>query len=294
MNYLIYQAYGSPAVFTELLFSVLSLLRVTPRGDGMKVLIYTDNRAALEQVLSKDAPVLYEQIDAAQWREWRGDIDFVHRAKLKVLEHAAAHYSGNLLYMDTDTVFTQDPTPLFAQIEAGHPVFHISEGTLSQGNVLNRKIYRRLRGQTFRVGARSFTVPAETMMYNAGMAGFRSRDAGGISEILAVTEALYRFYPKHVMEQLAFSLELPKLGTVVEGAAYVVHYWNIKAEVRPLLDTFFEKYRALPAEELAQLTSRLDFAAAAQSKLAYYSQPGWQRTLSKLVGKQWRMPPMEV
>ncbi|SHK29921.1 hypothetical protein [Hymenobacter psychrotolerans] len=294
MNYIIYQAYGSPIVFTELLFSILSLLRVTPRTDEIRVLVYTDNPVAIEKVLGPDAPILYQLVAAAQWQEWRGIIDFVHRAKLKVLEHAAAHYPGNLLYVDTDTVFTQDSAQLFAQIEAGRPVFHVSEGTLRGGNVLNRKIYRRLRGQQFNANGRSFTVPADTMMYNAGMAGFRSRDAQVISDIIAVTEALYRYYPKHVMEQLAFSLELPKLGTVVEGEAYVVHYWNIKAEVRPMLEAFFAKYQGRPAKELANLTTRLDFAAASQSKLEYYSLAGWQRALRKLMGKQWQMPQMGI
>lgn len=294
MNYLIYQAYGSPIVFTELLFSVLSLLRVTPLTNKLQVLVYTDNPAAIEQVLGQEAPVLYQLVEAAQWQEWRGTIDFVHRAKLKVLEHAAAHYPGNLLYADTDTVFTQDPAPLFAQIEAGRPVFHVSEGTLSGGNVLNRKIHRRLRGQQFTADGRSFSVPADTMMYNAGMVGFRSRDAQVISTILAVTEALYRYYPRHVMEQLAFSLELPALGPVVEGAAYAVHYWNIKAEVRPILEAFLTKYQGRPAQELAELTARLDFAAAAQSKLEYYSLAGWQRALRKLTGRRWQMPLMDA
>jgi hypothetical protein len=214
-NFLIYQAYGSPDILNEALFSILSYLR---QPAGATILVYTDNEAHFRAVLGELASVAYIRIEPAQWREWRGEIDFVHRVKIKVLQHAAAHYEGQLLYADTDTVFTQPLAEVFAGLTHHDRFMHVSEGRLGDGNPLNRKINRAL--QQGRALASPIISP-ETRMYNAGVLGLRSTDAPLLAEVLAFTEELYRRYPKHVMEQLAFSAVWARSGPVREAAPWV-------------------------------------------------------------------------
>jgi hypothetical protein len=141
-DYLLYQAYGSPAILHEALLSILSYLR---QPAGATVLVYTDNPAHFRAVLGEVAAVEYVPIEPAQWQAWRGEIDFVHRVKIKVLQHAAAHYVGNLLYVDTDTIFLKSPADIFAALGRGEHFMHVAEGRLGDGNPLNRKINRALR-----------------------------------------------------------------------------------------------------------------------------------------------------
>ena len=81
-NYLIYQAYGNPDILNEALFSIISYLR---QPISATVIVYTDNPAHFRAVLGEMAGVAYIFIYSKKWREWRGEINFVHQVKIKVL-----------------------------------------------------------------------------------------------------------------------------------------------------------------------------------------------------------------
>ena len=286
-NYLIYQAYGSLAILDEALFSILSYLR---QPAAATVLVYTDNAAYFQAVLGEASAVEYVPIEPEQWQAWRGDIAFVHRVKIEVLRHAAAHYPGQLLYVDTDTVFLQSPTAIFAALAQGERFMHLAEGRLSDGNALNRKLNRALRPLAGHLPSTVVIVPA-TRMYNAGVLGLRSTDAALLNEVLALTEQLYRYYPKHVMEQLAFSVIWAREGTVREATPWVYHYWNLK-EIRPALHTLFT---ATPPRSLADWQAqagRLDVPALAEGKAAFRQLPGWRRAVQRWLGRAWQLPAM--
>ncbi len=285
-DFLLYQAYGDPAILNEALFSIFSYLK---QGGGATVLVYTDNPGHFQAVLGEANAVQYIQIEAAQWQEWRGEIDFVHRVKIKVLQHAAAHYAGNLLYVDTDTVFLRPPTEIFAALSNGERFMHVGEGRLRDGNPLNRKINRALQQDAGRTALAGGPIAPDTRMYNAGTLGLRSTDAPLLAEVLALTEQLHRLYPKHVMEQLAFSVVLARAGVVREAAPWVCHYWNLK-EIRPVLGALFA---AEGPQTLAAWQTRagaLDVPALAGEKARFRQRPGWQRAVLRWVGKGWQLP----
>lgn len=289
LNYLIYQAYGAGDILNEALFSVLSFLRQEERA-ATQVIIYTDNSAHFQAVL-RDVPGLhYEAVAPAQWREWRGDIDFVHRVKIKVLQHAAANYSGNFLYLDTDTVFQASPTPIFAALATGERFMHVSEGSLGGGNELSRKINRALQQPGAQAALPGGPIAPATTMYNAGALGLRSTDAPLLAEVLRLTEALYRLYPKHVMEQLAFSAVWQRAGGVREAAPWVYHYWDLK-EIRPVLGELFAPAHRSLAEWQAR-AAPLDIAAHGAGKAAFRRHPGWRRALLRGLGRAWQLPPV--
>ncbi len=284
-NYLIYQAYGNPDILNEALFSILSYLR---QPAGATVLVYTDNPAHFRAVLGEAASIAYVPIEPAQWRAWRGDIDFVHRVKIMVLQHAAAHYAGNLLYADTDTVFTQSPAEIFDLISQGQHFMHLSEGRLNDGNSLNRKINRVLQAGATPALVGGPISPA-TCMYNAGVLGLRSTDAPLLVQVLALTEQLHRLYPKHVMEQLAFSVVWARQGPVREAAPWVYHYWDLK-EIRPALA---ELLAPRPGQSLAAWQARaatLNLPPLAEAKARFRALPGWQRAVQRWLGRGWQLP----
>ena len=284
-NYLIYQAYGSPDILNEALLSILSYLRQPAEAT---VLVYTDNPAHFQAVLGDAAGVTYVFIEPAQWRAWRGEIDFVHRVKIKVLQHAAAHYAGQLLYVDTDTIFTQSVAPVFAALAQGERFMHVSEGQLGDGNSLNRKINRVLQRADRPVLAGETIGPA-TRMYNAGVLGLRSLDAPLLAEVLALTEQLYRLYPKHVMEQLAFSVVWAQAGPVREAAPWVYHYWNLK-EIRPVLAQLFAPRAGATLADWQARAASLDVPSLAEGKAQFRALPGWRRAVQRWLGRAWQLP----
>lgn len=287
-SHLIYQAYGNPDIRNEALFSILSYLRHADEN-AAQVLVYTDEPAHFQAVLGEGLPIHYVPIEPAQWREWRGEIDFVHRVKIKVLQHALAHYPGHLLYADTDTIFLKPPTALFAALARQERVLHLDEGRLHDGNPLNRKINRALTRDAGRTALPGGPIDPATRMYNAGVLGLCSADAPLLDEVLALTEALYRLYPKHVMEQLAFSVVCARRGPVREAAPWVYHYWNLK-EIRPALGQLFAPAGPRPLADWQARAARLDVPALTESKARFRQHPGWQRAILRWLGREWRLP----
>ncbi|MGI4740276.1 MAG: hypothetical protein ACRYG7_34320 [Janthinobacterium lividum] len=286
-DYLLYQAYGSPDVLHEALLSILSYLR---QPAGATVLVYTDQPAYLHAVLGEVAAVEYVPIEPAQWQAWRGEIDFVHRVKIKVLQHAATHYTGNLLYADTDTIWLQSPAAIFAALGRGERFMHVAEGRLGDGNPLNRKINHALRPVPGQAPlADGAAIGPATRMYNAGVLGLRSTDAPLLATVLALTEQLYRRYPKHVMEQLAFSVLWAQAGPVREAAPWVYHYWNLK-EIRPVLAALFALPPSRSLADWQARAARLDVPALAESKAQFRALPGWRRALRRWLGRGWQLP----
>ncbi|AYA37280.1 hypothetical protein D3Y59_09580 [Hymenobacter oligotrophus] len=292
MNYLIYLAHGPAELRSEALYSLLSYFRAAPVAPA-QVLIYTDAPEAFRQVLGERPGVLYPSVMEAEWRAWRGSANMVYLLKIGVLEHAAAHYPGNLLFVDTDTIWQRDPTPIFEQIGQGARFMHDNEGLLATGNTLSRKVYRHLKGHTFQTGAYQVQVTPATLLFNSGVIGFRSHEATLLRDVMQLAEQLYATYHKHMMEQLAFSMRFAVDGPVQEAKPYVVHYWNLK-EVRPTLAALFSRYRGASHEELLRRLDALGLPEVHRAELAYRNLAGWQRTLRKLVGRRWRMPVFEV
>jgi hypothetical protein len=292
MNYLIYLAQGPAALRCEALYSLLSYFRAAPVPPA-QVLIYTDAPEAFRQVLGPRADVHYPAVSAKEWQAWRGAANMVYLLKIGVLEHAAAHYPGNLLFVDTDTIWQQDPTPLFEQLSRGTRFMHDNEGALATGNTLSRKVYRHLRGRTFQTGAHQVQVQPDTLLFNSGAIGFRSHEAPLLRDVMHLAEQLYAAYHKHMMEQLAFSLRLAVDGPVEEIKPYLLHYWNLKG-VRPTLEKLFERYQSQGSAELLTRLDALDLPGLHRAELAYRNLAGWQRTWRKLTGRRWRLPALEV
>jgi len=76
-------------------------------------------------------------------------------------------------------------------------------------------------------------------MWNAGVLGLPAQAVQRLDTVLALTDQLYRLYPKHVMEQLAFSQVLSQVGKLSAADACIHHYWRDKDEWNSRLADFF-------------------------------------------------------
>lgn len=288
MNYLIYLAYGSAEIRSEAFYSLLSYDKITISRSAT-ILIYTDNVPAFQQLFGQRPDVIYPVVAPAQWQAWRGSVNKVYLLKIGVLAHAARHYPGNLLFLDTDTIWLQDPAPVFEHLALGQRYMHLDEGALRQGNELSRKVYRHLKHHSWQVGEHSITLQPDTRLFNSGVIGFRSVDAYTLTDVLTLAEQLYATYNKHMMEQLAFSLRFALDGPIQEAAPYLLHYWNLK-DARPALARVFTHVTQTSPAELYARASQLDLPQLHYAELAYRNLSGWRRTLLKLIGRKWRMP----
>ena len=252
-NILLYQAHGHTDFIHEAIYSILSLYQVE-KNAGMlfQIVIYTDNAPYFQSFLPQE--VRYQTLAPETVQEWKSNPPFVHRVKIKMIEDCMLHFEGNILYMDTDTVFRESPLPLFEKIADGKYIMHEKEGKLSnKSNPLFSKLARFFR-KTPHFLNNSVTITPDFEMFNAGVLGFSSKELQkDISRILALSDTLYAQYPKHVMEQIAFThyFSLQSLPETAQKEIY--HYWFYK-EFRKVLNGFFQKNKQkTQAELLAKL-----------------------------------------
>ncbi|ALD20037.1 putative nucleotide-diphospho-sugar transferase [Hymenobacter sp. DG25A] len=258
------------------------------------IIIYTDDATSFQKVLGSPTDILYPVIAEEQWQQWKGSVNKVYLLKIGVLEHAATHFPGNLLFLDTDTIWLKDPAPIFEAITQGVRYMHLDEGTLAMGNGLSRKVYRHLKNFQTRIAGHTLRIEPTTRLFNSGVLGFRSEDAGLLPEVMQLAEQLYAAYNKHMMEQLAFSMRFAVEGQPVqEAAGCLLHYWNLKA-IRPVLTELFERYAGQSYEELYQRATQLNIPWLHKSEQAYSSLPGWRRAIRKATGRRWQLPHFDL
>lgn len=206
--------------------------------------IYTDKMAELGRYFAGEPKVKLVPITAEQIKAWRGEIDFVHRVKLKVLELAAQSHQGPLLYLDGDTYFLTHPDQLFAKIDDRNSLMHIRESSLGEAkDILTKKIAKFVKKRNFMVAGESLHIPPSCEMWNAGVIGLSHKNTALFGPMIELTDRTYSEYQKHVMEQLAVSYFIQK-NTVVHGADSVVfHYWANKGGFDRAISDFLSKYQ---------------------------------------------------
>ncbi len=295
MNYLLYQAYGSTEILYEALYSILSYLRVskdTSEEDRARIIIYTDNEQLFRKYLhGSTSKIEYVAIDQEKIQEWRGEINFVHRVKIKMLQDFFSRELGNVLYVDTDTVFLKKAAPMFGKIGRGELFMHTCEGQISsRQNRIFEKVYKHLEANGFavKVNGRKLEVPAQTEMWNAGVLGINDRHKLLLQRVLDFTDSVYKELPMHIIEQFGFSFFFTQNRKVLAAEDAIYHYWNFK-EFRQVLTQFFTKNEGKTAPELIALLDKINPQELIKPKLEYENLRGLKRVLRKLSGKKWEL-----
>jgi len=288
-NHLLYLAHGGPEFKNEALSSILSYIHLKRQTHTAQatILVYTDEAEYFQQILGAVPNIKYIELPVAQLRAWYGAINFVHRVKIELILHAVTNYGGNVLYLDSDTYFVQDELPLFEAMNRGQHIMHVQESVLSQSKVpLHQAMYLFLRTHP---APEWGSLSSSTVMYNAGVVGISKKDIPLLHKTLQLVDILYQQCPSHVVEQFAFSFHLQQARPVTEAISSVLHYWHMK-DARQALNTFFNKTKGLPLNDLLREFEKVPVVAAAQTKFAWEARPRWQRGLARLVGQKWKWP----
>lgn len=278
-SFLVYQAYGHSDILHEALLSVASALKFQSNENDFTVLIYTDAPDYFRQFLPSS--IQYIITPKEKWTEWKGSLQFVHRAKIMMLLDIVGRFEGNILYCDTDTYFQSSPNLVFSSIKKGSLVMHVDEGRLCHSK---NKVFQKL--ERFLKTYKKSVIPIDTHMWNAGVLGFKSSDKSLLSKVLELSDELHQAYPKHVMEQLAFSFYFEQVN-LVACEKEIFHYWDFK-EYRSVLKHFFEEHKGEKFEVWTRSIDSILPMELIKKKHAYLKRPYLLRKLDKWLGKQVR------
>ncbi|MBS1782876.1 MAG: hypothetical protein JSS78_07405 [Bacteroidetes bacterium] len=285
-NHIVFQAYGNEEILHECALALLSITAQHNQAElqQLHVCIYTDQAAYFEKWKPLPFNLSLVSINEALIRKWRGEIDFVHRVKIELLRDFATKIKGNILYCDTDVYSCAPLSSLFEKIGSGKRIMHIQEGKLKgSSNMVFQKLNLYFEQHKFEINQQLFEMPKDATMWNAGVLGFRADDRFLLDEVLDFTDTVYSKFPKHVVEQFAFSLCFSRAGIIHTAHPFLYHYWNLK-ELRPLLSSFFHFFSKKDWLQLAQFSRLIQLPEYLQQKANFYSN---RSILGKLKKENW-------
>ena len=292
-KYIVYQAYGNEDILNEALYSMVSFYKVHGIDyREVELVVYTDNAAHFESVLGKER-VHCKPLDASLVKQWRGDINFVHRVKIETLLHFTATLQDDqVLYLDSDIVFLKPVLELFEKIKEGIFVMHEFEGKLNESAFpLILKMGKFIKRHQQELQSKGFDVPVNTGVWNAGVIGFNSSKKHLLSKVLCFTDGFYPLYPKHIAEQFGFSLYLSKEGKLFNSSEFLFHYWSFK-EFRTILKDFFQHQKNQQAT-LSKIIEEIDYISPikmGEPKRDYDRMHWLPKAFRKLRKNRWEMP----
>lgn len=290
-NYILYQAYGGADFANECRYSLLKFLSaynlVPPAHTS--VVIYTDRAEMFSEFIPFFPSLHCLHLPAETVKRWRGEIDFVHRVKIEMMVDFFSKFDGNLLYCDTDTYIDAPVDELFRRIADGEFLMHQFEGVIDQSKYPSfHKWENFLRSNNIDYNNKSLQFSPQLKMYNAGVIGLSSMDKNILQDVLALTDAIYRQFPKHIAEQFAFSYCLQKAGELFTTDHLISHYWNLK-EFRTLLHHFFYRNIEESIPNQVKKVQHLDALQIMDQKIAFKKLPFLKRVYKNLNGSAWRI-----
>lgn len=290
-NAILYQAYGGPGFVNECRYSLLKYLQVynlTPPAHTTLV-IYTDTPDAFADFEPFFHQFSTRLLESETVKKWRGDGNFVHRVKIEMLRDFLQSFNGNVLYCDTDTYPTVPIEPIFDDLNGNAFYMHQYEGMIDKReNSSLRKWEDFLSTTSLVYNNNAVTYSRSLRMYNAGVVGLNSSHRDLLEDVLALTDAVYQKFPKHIAEQFAFSYCFQKAGTIKTANRFIAHYWNLK-EFRLLLQKFFQANAEESIPNLIKKLHRLDAWAIQEEKNAFERLPFLQKLLRNVSGKGWKI-----
>lgn len=264
MNYFVIQCYGKERILREAKYCVLSLLKYIKGDDRYSIVLYTDNAAFFSDISQY---VVCEPMTPAMVQEWKGEHNFVHRVKVKMLMQFAQKYEGKFIYLDSDTWFKSHPQPLFDLIDEKNALLHLPEAQLkSKANPIIEKINRFVKGREFVLSNSKETIPTEYYMWNAGVIGLQTPVMPLLDKVLELTDAMLAQYQKHVMEQLAFSYFLQKEYTPHRSDEEIEHYWPFCNAAEIPMQNLFAQLEGKTIDEKIDAVTTFDWSFTQQTQ----------------------------
>lgn len=167
----------------------------------------------------------------------RGQIDFLHRMKIALIEEAFDYVDGPLFYIDSDTFFTGDPSSCLEGVSDAICYMHKPEYPFRE-NVEDRTptyqaFYCLTRTRDFALSSGDrLSVTEHDFSWNAGGMLFAPSHRRLIPDVYCLTDQFYPATHSHASEQYSFSLVLQRNLEIRSCEHILYHYWyRIKKQI---------------------------------------------------------------
>lgn len=246
----------------EVLYSINTLLKYTQKK---RIYLYTDHPEKFS-LLGINVVDITGEVD-----EWSNSMSYMHRIKIKVIEHALFSHSKKIIFVDSDTFFKRNPEPLFSLINNQNVVLHTFE---------RKDPYPQMAGfSSFLKESLLFQYSKETSMYNSGIVGISEFNQEILTQTLDLIDVMHENFPSiHTIEQLSLSevLRLNKIN-ITTCQDIVIHYWRSTLRFymhHKLLKCFQQKHDYSPELIEQQVKIPFSYLRAKLFKLSHIASSG--------------------
>lgn len=241
---LIIQSFGRENEYKRAILTVISFYAHTSLPiERTKVILFTDKPSYFKDYL-QGLPIEFMVLTDEKIKRMRGQIDFLHRMKIALIEESFEVSDGNLFYVDSDTFFTGDPKPILELVSESTASMHLLEYPFEK-NVEDKTdtyqaFYRLINSRKFTLADGSvIDVTNKHSSWNAGVMVFHPTHKKFIPDVYALTEQFYPGSGSHASEQYAFSVVLQTNLHLEPCDHLVYHYWyRVKKQI---VDQFLDK-----------------------------------------------------
>lgn len=287
MNYIAYLAYGRREFAQEAIYSILSLYYVAgfEFHKDISIIIYTDQIDFFTRIFGENDRIIYQEFTETLRESWM-EGGYVHRAKIKLLQDCMEKYPGNLLFVDTDTIFINDNLgELFSRINQNHFHLYASENTLEQRMRIHQEmvidpneqnaelsLLRYIKDNSFMTkSANEIKVPFSMEMWNSGVVGINESHLFLLDEVLEMIDTIYEKFHYRVLEQFALSFVYGKQYRIGSTDSTVHHYWYSKI-TRYIIISFFKSVQEKGQFKDSPLCTDFNIAELFEFEQKHFSQ----------------------
>lgn len=257
---LVIQSFGRETEYNRAILTILSYYAHTSLPiEKTRVLLFTDKPMYFSAYLN-NLPVDYVLLTASKIKQMRGNIDFLHRMKIALIEEAFESIEGPMLYADSDTFFIADPTPLMQQVSEEKAFMHLWEYRFESMRNLPlpagetfRAFLNLIENNKFKLAdGTQISVSPDQVSWNAGVMLFHPDHARFIPDVYALTDQFYPDTKNHAAEQYAFSIVLQNNTTLQPCDQVIYHYWyRVKKQIVDLFlaEQLSDAWSSLPLSQ---------------------------------------------
>lgn len=254
---LVVQSFGKETEYRRAILTIQSYyVHCIPREAGQTYL-FTDDPSYFQKFLI-ERPIRFFYISPEKIKNMRGDIDFLHRMKIAIIEESFLASNENLLYADSDTFFTSDPSPLMNEVNEHVSFMHLCEYRfdsllkigLPAGAPFHAFVKCILENKFLMPDGSALKVMLDQYSWNAGVMMLDRAILKLLPEVYALTDYFLKPTQNHASEQYAFSVILQNSTDVRSCDKVIYHYWyRVKKEI---MDQFLSEEITLKWSELTE------------------------------------------
>ena len=244
---LLYLVYGDKDVYRhEAKFSILTALAQLKKGQALCIRVMTDRPQDYA-----GWPVETIALDAQTMSAWQGENGYHHRRKACAIAQGLT-LAHKTLFVDTDTLFLDNPHRLFELIEPGKYVMDRFEYDWSK--VCTRPDYLKL-GQCLQ--AHGISAENSFKLYNSGLCGVTDSDTPLLAHtIRLIDEWTQAPFDIHTIEQIALSFAM-RDKPIQEAKKFIYHYFAEKGFFHAMQKHFFSQHGESFRPELPALCTEV-------------------------------------